>query len=150
MLLRFHNHTIERFWHEINSHVNYPIKACLIDMEAKGDLRRVPMDTAKRIECAFNPVCQHSHESGNSNVHRMRIEFNPLPEVDWKRIETGLHYYSWVTRGYAYHESLACSLAWLFVACGACYIASFCSALAATLGKKEACFLKAEKSGAAW
>ena len=33
-------------------------------------------------------------------------------------------------------RSLACSLAWLFVACGACYIASFCSALAATLGKK--------------
>ena len=44
---------------------------------------------------------------------------------------------------------LACSLAWFFVVCGACYIASFCSALAATLGKKEACFLKAEKSGAA-
>ena len=47
-------------------------------------------------------------------------------------------------------RSLACSLAWLFVACGTCYIASFCSALAATLGKKEGCFLKAEKSGAAW
>ena len=46
-------------------------------------------------------------------------------------------------------RSLACSLAWLFVACGACYIASFCSALAVTLGKKEGCFLKAEKSGAA-
>ena len=47
-------------------------------------------------------------------------------------------------------RSLACSLAWLFMACGACYIGSFCSALAAMLGKKEACFLKAEKSGAAW
>ena len=35
-------------------------------------------------------------------------------------------------------KSLACSLAWLFVVCGACY-----------LGKKECCFLKAEKSGAA-
>ena len=46
-------------------------------------------------------------------------------------------------------RSLACLLAWLFVACGACYIASFCSALAATWGKKEGCFLKAEKSGAA-
>ena len=45
-------------------------------------------------------------------------------------------------------RSLACLLVWLFVACGACYIASFCSALAATLGKKEGCFLKAE-SGAA-
>ena len=46
-------------------------------------------------------------------------------------------------------KSLACSLAWLFVVCGVCYIASFCSALAAPLGKKEGCFLKAEKSGAA-
>ena len=46
-------------------------------------------------------------------------------------------------------RSLACSLAWLFVACGTCYITSFCSVLAAMLEKKEACFLKAEKSGAA-
>lgn len=37
MLLLFQNHTVERFWPEINSRVNYPIKACLIDMEAKGD-----------------------------------------------------------------------------------------------------------------
>ena len=45
---------------------------------------------------------------------------------------------------------LACSLAWLFMAC-ACYIASFYSALAVTLGKKkEVRYLKAEKSGAAW
>ena len=29
-----------------------------------------------------------------SNAHRMRIESNPPPEVDWKRIETGLYYYS--------------------------------------------------------
>ena len=42
-------------------------------------------------------------------------------------------------------RSLACSLASLFVACGACYIASFCSALAAKLD----CSLKAKKSGAA-
>ena len=46
-------------------------------------------------------------------------------------------------------RSLGCSLAWLFVACGTCYITSFCSVLAAMLEKKEACFLKAEKSGAA-
>ena len=45
-------------------------------------------------------------------------------------------------------RSLVCSLAWLFVACGACYITSLCSVLAAMLGKKEGCFLKAEKSGA--
>ena len=47
-------------------------------------------------------------------------------------------------------RSLACLLVWLFVACGVCYIAGFCSVLAAMFGKKEACFLKAEKSGAAW
>ena len=46
-------------------------------------------------------------------------------------------------------RSWACSLAWLYVACGMCYIAIFYSAFAATLGKKEPCFLKAEKSGAA-
>ena len=44
-------------------------------------------------------------------------------------------------------RSLACSLDWLVMACGACYIAIFFSALAETLGKKEACFQMAEKSG---
>ena len=76
----------------------------------------------------------------------MRIAVNPPWEVVWKQIETGIHDLCKVTPTM---RSLACSFAWLFVACGACYIASFCSALAATLGKKEACFLKAEKSGAA-
>ena len=28
---------MERFWPEINSRVNYPIKACLVDMEQEGD-----------------------------------------------------------------------------------------------------------------
>ena len=28
---------MERFWPEINSRVNYPIKACLVDMEKEGD-----------------------------------------------------------------------------------------------------------------
>ena len=46
-------------------------------------------------------------------------------------------------------RSLACSLAWVFMACSVCYITSFCSALAATLENKQACFLKGEKSGAA-
>ena len=47
-------------------------------------------------------------------------------------------------------RSLACSLAWRVMACSTCYIAIFCSALAAMLGKKEACFLMAEKIGTAW
>ena len=28
---------MERFWPEINSRVNYPIKACLVDMEGRGE-----------------------------------------------------------------------------------------------------------------
>ena len=28
---------MERFWPEINCTVNYPVKACLVDMEEKGD-----------------------------------------------------------------------------------------------------------------
>jgi hypothetical protein len=27
------NHTVQRFWPEVNSRVNYPIKLCLIDSE---------------------------------------------------------------------------------------------------------------------
>ena len=77
----------------------------------------------------------------------MCIESNPPQEVDWKWIETIIsHDLREVTPTMRY---LACLLAWLFMACGTCYIASFCSALAVTLEKKEACFLKAEKSGAA-
>ena len=53
-------------------------------------------------------------------------------------------------RGYTYHEVIGLLIGLAFVACGVCYMASFCSALASTLGKKEACFQKAEKSGAAW
>ena len=37
-------------------------------------------------------------------------------------------------------RSLACSLAWLVMDCGACCSAIFCSALATTLEKTEACF----------
>ena len=36
------------------------------------------------------------------------------------------------------------------LACGTCCTAIFSSAIAATLGKQEACFLMAEKSGTAW
>ena len=53
-----------------------------------------------------------------SDAHRMRIQ-------------TGLYYYSWFTWGYGYHEILLVGLA-----CGTCYIAFFCSALVAMLGKR--------------
>ena len=95
----------------------------------QAHLRRVHMDTAKQIECALSPI--HLQRWIGSGLKLDYIIIHDLREV----MPT--------------MRSLACSLAWLFVACGACYIASFCSALAATLGKKEGCFLKAEKSGAA-
>ena len=52
-------------------------------------------------------------------------------------------------RGYAYMYREIFGLL-VGLACGMCYIAIFCSALAAMLGKKEACFLIAEKSATAW
>ena len=105
------------------------------------------MDTAMRIQSGFS-------------VH-MKLNWNPMRiECALRSIHLGRWFGSGLKLDYIIiHDlrevtptmrSLACSLAWLFVACGACYIASFCSALAATLGKKEGCFLKAEKSGAAW
>ena len=87
------------------------------------------MDTVKRIECALRSI--HLGRWFGNGLKLNNIIIHDLHEVTLTM------------------RSLACSLAWLFVACGASYIASFCSALAATLGKKEACFLKAEKSGAA-
>ena len=30
------NHPVERFWVEINTRVNYPVKACLVKMEELG------------------------------------------------------------------------------------------------------------------
>ena len=30
------NHTVERYWPEVNARVNYPIKLCLIKMEENG------------------------------------------------------------------------------------------------------------------
>ena len=95
-----------------------------------GVYRAVHMNTAMRIECALRSI--HLGRWFGSGLKLDYIIIHDLREVTPTM------------------RSLACSLAWLFVACGACYIASFCSALAATLGKKEACFLKAEKSGAVW
>ena len=82
-----------------------------------------------RIECALSPI--HLRRWIGSGLKLDYIIIYDLREVTPTM------------------RSLACSLAWLFVAYGACYITSFCSALAATWGKKEGCFLKAEKSGAA-
>ena len=38
MVLILQNHCVERIWVEINARVNYPVKACLIEMEARGDI----------------------------------------------------------------------------------------------------------------
>ena len=76
----------------------------------------------------------------------MRIESNPPQEVGLKLDYIIIHDLHKVTPTM---WSLACSLAWPLVACGECYIASFGSALAAALGKKEGCFLEVEKSSAA-
>ena len=96
--------------------------------------------------CALNvhPIrFEHSHESDlKSYAHRMCTAFNPPREVVWKRIQTGLYYYSWFKRGYACHEIFGLLVG---LACGVCDIASFCSALAMALGKKEACFLTTKK-----
>ena len=83
-----------------------------------------------RIECALSPIHLRRWIGTDSELKLDYIIIHNLCEVTPTM------------------RSWACSLAWLFVACGACYIASFCSALAVMLGKKETCFLKAEKSGA--
>jgi len=36
--MKLQNHTIERIWVEVNSRVNYPIKAVLVDMLEKGEI----------------------------------------------------------------------------------------------------------------
>ena len=77
------------------------------------------------------------------NAHWVHIRLNPPPEVVWMHTQAGLHYLTWFIRGYAYHEIIC------LLACGVCYIATFCSSLAVMLGKKEAFFM-AKKSGIAW
>ena len=36
--LNAQNHIVERFWVEINSRVNYPVKRCLVNMEEEGEI----------------------------------------------------------------------------------------------------------------
>ena len=100
-----------------------------------------------------NLMILKARSHGHCNVHRMRIE------CALRSIHLGRWFGSGLKLDYIIiHDlrevmptmrSLACSLARLFVACGVCFIATFCSALAAMLGKKEGCFLKTEKSGVA-
>ena len=101
----------------------------------------IHMYTVMCIECASNPVCcVHMNPleiQWASNVHRFQTS-NPPQEVGWKWIQTGFHYYSWFKCGYTYHEIFGLLVG---LACDECYIAIFCSALAATLGQKEACSL---------
>ena len=37
-VLTFQNHCVERMWVEINGRVNYPIKACLIEMQERNEI----------------------------------------------------------------------------------------------------------------
>ena len=104
------------------------------------DLRRFHMGTLMRIECASNPDRLRSHECAltwcASNAHRMQIRSNPPPEVVWMRIQTGSYYYSWFTRGYAYHEIVGSVGFTRWLGLWRVFMAPFRSALAATLGKK--------------
>ena len=70
------------------------------------------------------------------------ITSNPPQEVDLNKQDCII--YSLFMQGYTYHEIFGLLI---FLACGACCIAIFSSALTTTLWKKEACFLMAEKSG---
>ena len=97
-------------------------------------LRPIHMGTTMCIKCASNPVCRI-----HMNPLEIQCSSSPVHLKRW--IGSGLKRFK---QGYAYHEIFG-SLVGL--ACDACYIVIFCSALTATLGKKEACFLMAEKSG---
>ena len=72
---------------------------------------------AHRMCSHFSLMCSQE-STWNPIAHRMLIVSNPPREVDWKQIETGLHYYSRFMRGYAYHEifgllvGLACHGLW--------------------------------------
>ena len=118
---------------------------------------------------AFRIHALKGRSHGHCDEHRMCIQSSLLRshESTWNpmRIQCALspiHLRRWIGNGLKLDQiiihdlrevtptmrSLACTLAWLFMVCGTCYIVSFCSALAVTLGKKDACFLKAEKSDA--
>ena len=68
----------------------------------------------------------------------MRIASNPPWEVDWKQSQPGCTIIYYLCK---VHEIFGLLVG---LACGASYIAIFCSALVATFGKKEACFMMAE------
>ena len=34
----FQNHCVERMWVEINGRVNYPLKACLVELQERGEI----------------------------------------------------------------------------------------------------------------
>lgn len=42
------NHCVERMWVEINGRVNYPLKACLVSLEERGDIN---------MDCAHQKFC---------------------------------------------------------------------------------------------
>ena len=74
----------------------------------------------------------------NPNWNPMRIECALCSLHLWRWFGSGLKLDYIIIHDLHEITPTMKSLAWLFVVCGACY-----------LGKKECCFLKAEKSGAA-
>ena len=90
------------------------------------------------IECTFNPVC-HIH----MNSLEIQCALHPV------------HLGRWIGSGFkqdciVIHDSCEVMPTMGSLACGTCCTAIFSSAIAAMLGKQEACFLMAEKSGTAW
>ena len=96
------------------------------------------------LRCTLNQPGLRVHMNPTWNLMHIECALHP---IHFLQIQTGSYCYSWFTWGYAHHEIFGLLIG---LACGVCNIASFCSALAAMLEKKEACFLMAEKSDTAW
>ena len=120
------------------------------------------MDTVMRIECASNLVC-HVHMNlleiqCTSNAHHINSTLGGGLNLLPIHLRRGLESASTSGGGleadsnlllFKIHTRLCLFVLLIFLACGMCYIAIFSFALTATLGKKEACFLMAEKSSTA-
>ena len=84
------NHTVERFWPEINSRVNYPIKACLVEME-HTNIFDMDAETHKfcvswftlRVATMGCSLCVKSWNSHSVPGTFKNIVFDPLVIQTW-------------------------------------------------------------------